>query len=894
MAVNRLFPSLGCIFCFGLALPLSSAGNPQASPIRNVPKPNDAVAAFRARAQPSVPDRYTELPFIETAPEPKLTPGERERGFMLFHRPITEPVYPNTHPLAGERLEGLSAFAARGEFEPVTFSLYPVRRLENLKVRCSALENGGAKISGADIVVRLATYWNIGYPTYTSRDTYRRMPELLEQVTVHTSPAGECQRYWITVHVPKEAKPGTYTGAVTLWDDGFSQAVEIPLRIQVLDFELLKDPAKHSSVYYLIGDHAEFAEKTEADIRESMDNDYRAMVDHGLDIFPTIYLDYREGKLLLGGYPEEIEHMQAAGLNGPIPLVGDWAIKKIYEELVPGGVAKQHWIVNKMPDDSFYEKLAELFRTFREECEAKGLPELICAPIDEVAASYKEFGTRVYAAVKAAGFRTYATKDPTAGDAGAYAPYLDIWCSQPFSTPYEKIVGQDRYEYWCYPNHNACEIRDPPTMCKGGRMTYGFGFWRSGFTTLIPWRWSEGRDYLRDYCCGCGNRIDDQNRFVPAVYWECFREGWDDGRYIYTLQQAVFEREGCRDADCARAVSDAKRLLQKMWDDIHVQQKYLSSGMWPSEEFNARRRLLSRAIERLLAYPPLRGGHAPSVLVDRTDPTPQIGDESSAILEKALGEGKVERKDIGDFPGWRKGREGGDWPVGCPLTAKAFAPGELDMGAYDYLSLMIRVDSNRDEVAAGCVPLELKIGAHGCGDLYQTVLDFGDRQREWIPVRLSIKQMIQAANRGSDPWKNISRICLTLPEKPHADDGTDIPPDIGDVSLLRFKKPLISKMEFPGYVSIRWNRLPVSFEAMGIDPRGEEHYTVSASIVDKRRHRIVSLGKQALADRGKIVLDMSGVKPGEYEVGLKITDGAGTLCSEKNRPLFVVDYEGGR
>ncbi|HOX28413.1 MAG TPA: hypothetical protein PLQ76_04570, partial [bacterium] len=68
----------------------------------------------------------------------------------------------------------------------------------------------------------------------------------------------------------------------------------------------------------------------------------------------------------------------------------------------------------------------------------------ICCPIDEVDQSCKEFGVKVYAAVKAAGMKTYATKDPTNPDAAAYAPYLDIWCSQPYSVPYEQIVAQKR------------------------------------------------------------------------------------------------------------------------------------------------------------------------------------------------------------------------------------------------------------------------------------------------------------------------------------------------------------------------------------------------------------------------------------------------------------------
>jgi len=230
---------------------LASAATPQElPPVRFGPKPVDAAIERRPHPQPKVPEGAKEIPFDETVPEPALTEPEKVRGYLLFQRPLTESVYPNTRPLPHERIEALVAFAAPGEFEPVTFALYPVRPLQNLKVRGSSLTCPSGEIPADRIDVRLATYWNVGFPAYTTLSTYRRVPELLERVTAHSSPAGECQRYWLTVHVPDDAKPGLYRGTVTVWDDGFGQAVEIPLALRVLGFRLQKDPRKHFSVYF--------------------------------------------------------------------------------------------------------------------------------------------------------------------------------------------------------------------------------------------------------------------------------------------------------------------------------------------------------------------------------------------------------------------------------------------------------------------------------------------------------------------------------------------------------------------------------------------------------------------------------------------------------------------
>lgn len=121
--------------------------------LRTVSKPEDPQDApeRRARVQPDVPDDYAAVPFIESAPPPVLTADERERGYLLFQRPIMDPVHPNTRPLPHERLQSLTGFATPGEFEPVTFSIYPVRDLKNLRVRTSALTGPDGEIPISNI-----------------------------------------------------------------------------------------------------------------------------------------------------------------------------------------------------------------------------------------------------------------------------------------------------------------------------------------------------------------------------------------------------------------------------------------------------------------------------------------------------------------------------------------------------------------------------------------------------------------------------------------------------------------------------------------------------------------------------------------------------------------------
>jgi hypothetical protein len=891
-------------------------------PLRLGPKPTDEVAERRARSQPTVPNGAKEIAFDELAPEPALTDRERERGYLLFQRPLTESIYPNTRPLAHERIDSLVAFATPGEFEPVTFSLYPLRPLQNLKVRVSPLTCSSDEILASSVDVLLATYWNIGFPSYTTVNTYRRVPELLERVTVHSSPARECQWYWLTIHVPDDARPGLYRGTVTVWDDGFGQALEIPLVFRVLSFRLQKDPRKHFSAYFYARNKILYRGRDDAFIRRAADKDYYAMLDFGLDMLPTFYLGCEDGRRMVLAEAEELDRMLAAGLKGPVPVTADGAIARIYRDTTPDGKRENHWRINPLPPPAFYERITELFRAFELERKAKGWPEFICCPIDEVDPSCKEFGVKVYAAVKAAGLRTYATKDPIGADAADYAPYLDIWCSQPYSLPYERIVAQDRHEYWCYPNHNAGEIKDRRTMCKGGRMTYGFGLWRSGYTTLIPWHWCwtagpDPFDYLRGRNSGCGQRVDDDGEVMPAIYWACFREGHDDGRYVYTLQQAIVEREHSKNPGCLAAVAEGRRLLQETWDTIRVQSRYLADGMWPSEEFDTIRWRLAVATSRLLGYPVTDTAVAPSVLVTSRAGS-KAGPENSPY-EPARRAGKLETFDLaGGFDAWQNGTaegkteiteaarhagkiglrwtvtidhqndggEGGRYPVGWPRVAREFKAGELDLSGYDTLEFWLRIDSNRDEVADDHTPIGVVISSHEKKTaLYETTVDLGGEQRVWIPLRLPVKQMMAKAAGGAQLWKSISRVQIYISEDNYA-HGTRLVFDMGEVSLLRLTAPVLAGVEVPRHVLLPGRTLAFSFDVLGTGAVSRGSHTVAARL-EATDGAVCAEVEQDLAESYRMALAIADTRPGDYTLRLLIRDAAGKNCSESARPITM-------
>jgi hypothetical protein len=454
-------------------------------------------------------------------------------------------------------------------------------------------------------------------------------------------------------------------------------------------------------------------------------------------------------------------------------------------------------------------------------------------------------------------------------------------------------------------------------------MTYGFGLWRSGYTTLIPWNWNwvggeDPFDYLRGRHSGCGQRVDDEGEVIPAVYWSCFREGYDDARYLYTLQQAIVEREGSTDPACRAAANDGRRVLQETWDAIRVQPRYLADGMWPSEEFDAIRWRLAAQTARLLEFPAAQKATAPSVLV-AASPRPKPAPQAPSPYEAAAKAGTLETLDLGgDFAGWKNGTaegkteitaaarpggktglrwtvgidhkndggEGGKYPIGWPRLAREFKPGELDMSRYDTLCFQIRIDSSRDEVADDHTPVGLVISSHGKkGSLYSTVVDLGGQQRVWLPVRFSVRQMMAAADAGAEPWKSISRVQIYVSEQDYA-HGTRLVFDVGEASLLRLTAPVIAAVDAPRHVLLPRRTLAFAFDVIGTGAVAKGSHTVTAAL-EAASGAGRAEARQDLADPPRMALPLPALEPGAYTLRLTILDASGNRCSESTQPVTM-------
>ena len=192
------------------------------------------------QVQAAEPEKsWKEMPYIEDNPLPEFTEEEKRSGMMLFTRPLTAPVYPQTRPAPWERTRELCTFAAQGQIATLNFAVFPTRALKGLTASAEYPFKGKGEL-------RQITYANYRFPHYTTTGVYRRSPGWMVPAGRCDVPGLEPQRYVLNLRIPDDAKPGIYSGRIQLWHSGFDKALVLPYRIRVLPYRLSRDPESTS------------------------------------------------------------------------------------------------------------------------------------------------------------------------------------------------------------------------------------------------------------------------------------------------------------------------------------------------------------------------------------------------------------------------------------------------------------------------------------------------------------------------------------------------------------------------------------------------------------------------------------------------------------------------
>ena len=821
---------------------------------------------------------WKELSYIEDNPLPEFAEEEKRTGMMLFTRPLTAPVYPQTRPAPWERTRELCTFAAQGQIATLNFAVFPTRALKGLTASAEYPFKGKGEL-------RQITYANYRFPHYTTTGAYRRSPGWMVPAGRCDVPRLEPQRYVLNLRIPDDAKPGIYSGRIQLWHSGFDKALVLPYRIRVLPYRLSRDPGKHISAYaYGVRQLKKGREhrNDSAWLEKASVNDFRRMKEYGFTCPPTLFINYTPadgGRFYIQDFEKLQGEWQKAGLSAPRLIALGAFTSQLYRKYMGKAPVKTQL---EMPPDAFYAELERLAGEFRAAYEKAGLPELYVLAVDEPLPNELEYVKRIYRALKNAGLKTFITTCPFRKE---IEEYVDVWVDQRFD-PLDAVRNSPKAEFWCYPNHNVYELRNTAIMTRGGRMTYGFGFWRSGYRMMIPWMWSWNEGKPVPGIAFGGQMLTDSGDELIEWEWESVREGIVDGAYLYTLQEAIVRREGTDDPKLRSLLKDARNLLQEIWNSIPPESKYLADNHWSDGEFESRRAELASMILKLKEHPEINRKTAPSILADVSGRfAPQ---DAVSFFETEDKAGNLFRMPI-PLSAWRTNGEdegsvsvtpegivdfrvnvdhkhignGNGYYRGTPSLAAVF-PEKLDMMNYAFISYQMKVSSNRHIVQGVKWPHQL---------LFFSVSDTGRTTHGEICPATTVEPGIWHHNLhllktslGSREMSRIAKFWFYFREGNY-EHGDRLSVQLRDVCLIGAKRALVQTLSADTAVvpaqEIRWHA-----KLFGkIEKPVEGRLTLSAPDGKNIAEERIVIDRNFMG--GKFAGGQA-LKPGEYSLGIEL------------------------
>ena len=477
----------------------------------------------------------------------------------------------------------LALRACRGEYEPVSFVVYPLRQPVRLEAKVSDLRGPGTIPAAAvdvravkvwyqsggtgrfpinkgkhlltpelllkdDDLVRMdetekANYVRLAYPdgrrkwlcvsnpepTREERDASAEAMPVRDAATLQpvTIAPRTAKQFWVTVHVPQQAAGGLYRGKIELVAEG-KRLETLPLTVEVLPFDLAPNPLE-SSIYFHWGLKLDVAGKGTLGIRVRTPEQFKAELidlrEHGIDN-PTVGVPPAGGQLR-----DELRLRQEAGMRSD----------RLYYLTAYTAQLKP-------------QEIRQIIATAKE----FGFSEFYFYGNDEASGDKLREQRPAWEQVHAAGGKVFV-----AGSPGQNFPIVgdlqDLMVCYGDPTKEEAANWHGKgHKIFCYANPQG-GIEEPETYRRNfglllaanhydGGMTY---IYYSGVPSWNDWAIKPYRQHNFIYPTADG--------VIDTVQWEGYREGIDDLRYLGTLRQAIADakaRGKTVDADRAQAFVD--------------------------------------------------------------------------------------------------------------------------------------------------------------------------------------------------------------------------------------------------------------------------------------------------------------------------------------------------
>ena len=492
------------------------------------------------------PKGFVEVAQVEKRLPPPPSKEDRATGCMVYSRDYGDAVHKQSAPELHEITDELIAFAAPGEYEPWCFSVYALRDLRDVRATVGALRGpAGATIPADRLDLRvLGWVW-----TRKHGATYAYDPGYFEKLPTVAIPREESRRFWITVKVPDDAKPGVYEGRVRLTADGRERPLR--LRLRVLPFKL--DPAPYmgsllAPSLQMYGEYygRDMREKI-VDLREHGHGDawgyflFAPAFRGGPADDPRLDFD-TPAKPAYHSCNAIVAALREAKALGPIYVN---QMGRVY-----AGYAGRYG------KKDFEKAFVAMVRKTHEHARANNWPPLYIGYGDEPSHSTKRLQRcrRLFRLIAEGG------GSPTSYLCGGYFgvktdllfwPYMKVVHTNYFDEDVLRRIRLQRQRLWLY-------------NVGLGRFEHGWQCIVTGAELVTHYDYQTRPRSDRGafkYCAAAGDA--KTKKPIPGWRYECSREGIDDGRYYATLVNHIARARVSRDREAMLAAKAAEKTLDE-------------------------------------------------------------------------------------------------------------------------------------------------------------------------------------------------------------------------------------------------------------------------------------------------------------------------------------------
>jgi len=460
--------------------------------------------------------------------------GEREReaGAVPFVRSYMVPVFEESVPAAEERTTERLVRVARGEMEPVSFGVYALEALEDLRVGEPEWE---AAAPGSFSVCRVECA-----PVRHGRSSRTRQYQVqpvrlwpLEPGQTFSVAARRAIQFWGTLRISPDAGAGEYPLRVRL-SRGDREIYTLKLKVQVLPFEL---PAVKAA--YGVYEAAPVSESEIADLR-----------DHGCNSISmwARWPEYEKGSGTydIGKLDSYLRRLKAAGLDHSfVWYIGTKShrIFRMKESIGEEGIRLLLQALERGAAEGAYPRNLALTIDEAVCCDPEGTRGDKSAP-GAVGNRWQDFiWLMKLLRVEAPHLKRFGVSLNRHADALRHEGFIDIlscngdlvengaWCER---------TGIKMYTYGSF---NKC------TYPAQSRFNAGFWPWaaRSQGTYCWAYKWSKG-DVFNDFDGGVMDWVlvfpGPEGTLISSPAWEAWREGVDDRRLLELYESLVEQGRG--------------------------------------------------------------------------------------------------------------------------------------------------------------------------------------------------------------------------------------------------------------------------------------------------------------------------------------------------------------